>query len=189
MAMKWGREAGAESADADRPRKPRGSQRPGHSRENLVMTALLLFVAATGALGFATWSVKVPGADPGSIAAAGNLMFIVAAGMLVSVGLWLFLDLRTPLLIVSGGSSVLMIVAGLVSPIFLVILPTALIGFWAGMSALGSHPRDRWATVIAAAVLSVTLGRYGILLFAPVALAAALVPMLDFGDADKAGEE
>ena len=181
--MKWGRDAGSkvESPD-DALRKPRGSQRPGHSRENLVMTALLLFVAATGALGFATWSVKVPGADPGSIAAAGNLMFIVAAGMLVSVGLWLFLDLRTPLLIVSGGSSIFMIVAGIASPIFLVILPTALVGFWAGMSKLGLHSRDRWATVIVAVVLSILLGRYGILLFAPVALAAALVPMLQFGE-------
>jgi hypothetical protein len=110
------------------------------------------------------------------------VLFALDAAMVVSIGLWLFLDLRTPILLVSGASSVAMIVVGLASPVFLLLLPTALCGVWAGLSGLHLHRRDRWAAVVIAVVLALALGTIGMLLFAPVALAAALVPELDFGD-------
>ena len=183
MTLKWGR--GEEKpSPADRPRKPRGSERPGHARENLVITAILIFVAAMAVLAVGTWGTTPPADSTVDLKAAGTLLFGTAVAMLVSMGLWLFLDLRTPILIVAGASSIGMLVLGLASPVFLVLLPTALAGVWAGLSALGRHPRDRWTAVAIAVVLSLLLGKVGTLLFAPVAIAAALIPMLDLGEGD-----
>ncbi len=181
MTLKWGREE--KPSQADGPRKLRGSERPGHSHENVVITAVLIFVAAVAVLAVGTWGARPAGGSTADLSAAGTLLFATAVAMLLSMGLWLFLDLRTPILIVAGASSVGMLVLGLASPVFIVLLPTALAGVWAGLSALGRHPRDRWTAVVIAVVLSLILGRVGTLLFAPVAIAAALIPMLEFGDA------
>ena len=179
MAINWGR--GEKPSKADVPRKPRGSERAGHAHENAVITVLLIFIAVTSVIGFAALDAKTTGTAAASLSAAGTAMFATAVAMLVSVGLWLFLDLRTPLLLVAGGSAIMYLVLALASPVFLILVPMALFGFWTALSAIDRHPIDRWTAVVLAVLLSLALGRIGLLLFVPVALGAAFVPMFDFG--------
>lgn len=183
MALNWGKEP--KPSQADLPRKLRGSERPGHAHEGLIVTATLALVAALGVLGFASWNIDVTdvgATDAQALGNAGTVLFATAGATLVALGLWLFLDLRTPLLLVGGGSTVAMVLGGFVSPIFWLVAPAAFAGFWGGLSALEKHPRDRWLAVALAALLGLALGRVGLLVLAPVALAAALVPELEFGE-------
>jgi hypothetical protein len=183
MTLKWGREP--TPSQADLPRKPRGSERPGHAHEQLILTVTLIFIAAAGILGFASWSAnsaELSSTDAQALQNAGVLIFGTAGLMIVSLGLWLFLDLRTPILLVAGPSLVAMIVLGFSAPVFWLVAPTAAVAFWAGLSALDRHPVDRWTAVVLSVLLAFALGSTGMLLFVPVALFAALVPMLDFGE-------
>jgi hypothetical protein len=183
LALNWGKES--KPSQADRPRKPRGSERPGHAHEQLVLTITLIFIAALAVLGFASWNVdtaEVSASDARALHDAGALLFGTVGLMIVSVGLWLFLDLRTRILLVGGASSVAMIVLGFSAPIFWLVTPTAVAAFWAGLSAVDKHPVDRWTAVVVAALLGVALGSTGLLLLAPVALFVAFVPMLEFGE-------
>jgi hypothetical protein len=183
LALNWGKEP--KPSKADLPRRPRGSERPGHAHEQLILTVTLIFIAAAGVLGFASWSAnsaEVSSTDAQALQNAGILIFATAGLMIVSLGLWLFLDLRTPILLVAGASLVAMVVLGFSAPIFWLIAPTAAVAFWAGLSALDRHPVDRWTAVVLAGILALVLGSTGMLLFLPVALFAALVPMLEFGE-------
>ena len=179
MALKWGRDT--EPSDPDLPRKPRGSERPGHTHEQLILTVTLIFIAAAGVLGFATWNVNsadVSSTDAQALHNAGVLIFGTAGLMIVSLGLWLFLDLRTPILLVAGASLVAMILLGFAAPVFWLVAPTAAVAFWAG-----------WTAVVIAVLLALALGSTGLLLFVPVALFAALVPMLQFGEPEASDED
>lgn len=190
MALKWGRDT--EPSKADSPRKPRGSERPGHAHEQLILTVTLIFIAAAGVLGFATWNVNsadVSSTDAQALHDAGVLIFGTAGLMIASLGLWLFLDLRTPILLVAGASLVAMIFLGFAAPVFWLVAPTAAVAFWAGLSALDRHPIDRWTAVAIAVLLALALGSTGLLLFVPVALFAALVPMLEFGEPEASDED
>jgi hypothetical protein len=190
LGLNWGKDA--RPSKADLPRKPRGSERPGHAHEQLVLTVTLIFIAAAGVLGFASWSVNdadISSADIQALKDAGVLIFGTAGAMLVSLGLWLFLDLRTPMLLISGGATVAMLVLGFSAPVFWLVAPTAMVAFWAGLSALDRHPVDRWTAVALAVVLALVLGSTGLLLFAPVALFVALVPMLEFGDPEESSAD
>lgn len=186
MGIEWGR--GTAPGEADKPRKPRGSERPGHAHEGLAMTGMFIFMVAAVILGVAAWSYQpgdVAAADAADLTAAGVLLFGAAALMLVSLGLWLLLDLRTPILLVGGASTMTMVLAGFASPVFWLLAPTAFAAVWAGLSALGRHPVDRWTVVAVALLLGVALGSIGLVLLAPVALAAALVPLLQFGESSE----
>jgi hypothetical protein len=186
VTLKWGKDA--QRSKADLPRKPRGGERPGHAHEQVLLTGVVILIGAFGVLGFASWNVDaadVTVGDASALGKAGLLIFGTAALLVVSLGLWLFLDIRTPLLLIGGATSVVMVVVGLQAPVFWLLAPFAFCGFWAGLSALEKHPRDRWTAVVVAMVLSIGLGRIGALVFAPVALAATFVPMLEFGDSDE----
>jgi len=177
--MKWGQDA--KPSKADQPRKLRGGERPGHSHEQLVITVLLIYMALLGVVGFGAWVYKTHVAADSNLGTAGELFFIMAGLSLVATGLWLFFDLRTPILLVNGASAVAMLVLALDAPVFVAMLVTSLFGVYAGLDRLDLHPKDRWTCVVLALVIGLALGQLGLALFIPVAIAAGIVPEFDFG--------
>jgi hypothetical protein len=148
-----------------------------------MLTGMLVSLAGLVALAFA-WSIMpsqvASGSDltPQDVA---RLLFVICGLLVVGLGLWLFLDIRAVILLMSGPLIVGLTLGSEGSFFLLPILPAALCFAWAGLASLDKHPIDRWFTVVAAIVLSIGLGPVGILAFSPVAVAAALVPMLQFG--------
>src|SRR5512142_721204 len=100
MTLKWGKDA--QPSKADQPRKPRGSERPGHSHEQVVITALLVYLALLCVIGFGAWVYRAPVGSEANLNTAGTLFFAIAAISLIATALWLLLDLRTPILLVNG---------------------------------------------------------------------------------------
>ncbi len=182
MTIKWGKDA--QPSKADQPRKPRGSERPGHSHEQVVITALLVYLALLCVIGFGAWVYRAPVGSEANLNTAGTLFFAIAAVSLIATALWLLLDLRTPILLGNGAGSVMMLVLGFSSPVFFVVFVTALFGVYAGLNRLELHPRDRWTCVVVSIVFAIALGQLGLLLFIPVAIAAGIVPEFDFGPAE-----
>lgn len=197
MTLKWSDEKARRGGpgphrdqDADKPRKLRGSERPGHEHENALVIGMLVAVAALAALAFAWWIAPYePGGGDGlTPEQLGVFLFAVAVLLLVAMALWLFFDFRTPILIMSGPIVVGLILGSAGSPLVLVILPGGLCFAWAGLAALDRHRIDRWVAVVVAVVLTIAFGSFGILAFSPVAIVAALVPMLRFGPEEEAAE-
>ncbi len=149
-----------------------------------MLTGMLISLGGLAALAFAWWMAPPPGAGAGGSltpADLGDLLFVICLLSLVSAGFWLILDVRTPILLMSGPVIVGLVLGSVGSLLIVVILPAALCFPWAGLSNLDRHKLDRWVAVIAAVVLSIALGSIGILFFSPVAIAAAFVPMMTFG--------
>ncbi len=197
MTLKWSDEKARRGGpgphrelDADKPRRLRGSERPGHEHENTLVIGMLVAVAALAALAFAWWVAPYqPGGGDGlTPEQLAVFLFAIAVLLLVAMALWLFFDFRTPILIMSGPIVVGLVLGSAGSPLVLVILPAGLCFAWAGLAALGRHPIDRWVAVVVAVVLTIAFGSFGILAFSPVAIVAALVPMLRFGPEEEAAE-
>ena len=189
MTFKWSEEAKRlggrprPKPDDDKPRKPRGNERVGHEHESLMLTGMFVSLAGIVALAFAWWIAPFEGGGGDGLRPAdlGNLLFAIAALLVVAAGFWLILDIRTPILLMSGPGIVGLILGSAGSLLVMAILPAALCFPWAGLAGLERHRIDRWVAVVAAAVLAVALGSVGILFFSPVAIAAAFIPMLKLG--------